>query len=151
MREAAGQTVKSSISHTYLLDTRDDRITATRGFYTKLFQELAGLGGDAKFYKVEAEGQVSRPIVDSVVRSADTLRDWRYIKTDFLRSYQTFSLSARTGLLWGLSRSTLFTDRFQLGGPTSIRSFKANSMGPRDGCMCVSSYGFIYSLRCAHS
>lgn len=74
MREAAGQTVKSSISHSYVLDTRDDRITATRGLYAKLFQELAGLGGDAKFYKVEAEGQISRPIVDKVVRWGNILR-----------------------------------------------------------------------------
>lgn len=69
MREAAGQTLKSSLSHTYTRDTRDDRITATRGYYTKLLQEFAGLGGDASHYKTEAEGQISRPVVDGVVSS----------------------------------------------------------------------------------
>ena len=55
-----------------MYDTRDDRMMATKGVYAKLFQELAGqapglgtgvgLGGDASFYKIEAEGQVSRKV-----------------------------------------------------------------------------------------
>ncbi|KAF8962336.1 surface antigen-domain-containing protein [Flammula alnicola] len=116
MREAAGISTKSALSHSVLFDTRDDRIAATRGVYAKLSQELAGhgLGGDAHFYKIEGEGQVSRKLGDSGV---------------------SVSLAARSGLLWGLGEGgkTLFSDRFQLGGPTSIRSFRANSMGPRDG------------------
>ncbi|EDR02029.1 uncharacterized protein LACBIDRAFT_186162 [Laccaria bicolor S238N-H82] len=111
MREAAGESLKSSISHTYLFDTRDDRMMAKKGVYAKLYHEFAGLGGDASFYKAEAEGQVSRPVSNGV----------------------SISLAARAGLLSSLKGSTLFSDRFQLGGPTSIRSFKANSMGPRDG------------------
>jgi outer membrane protein assembly factor BamA len=39
----------------------------TQGLYTKLFQELAGLGGDASFYKAEAECQISRPLVPGIV------------------------------------------------------------------------------------
>ncbi|GLB39335.1 putative surface antigen [Lyophyllum shimeji] len=109
MRECAGQTLKSALSHTYILDSRDDRFMATRGFYAKVFNEYAGLGGDASFYKGELEGQISRPIVDGV----------------------SLSLAARTGILRGLSKPTLFSDRFQLGGPTSVRAFRANSMGPR--------------------
>ena len=69
MRQEAGESLKSSISHTYTLDTRDDKISATRGGYVKLFHEYAGLGGDAGFYKAEAEGQVSRPITSGLVRS----------------------------------------------------------------------------------
>jgi outer membrane protein insertion porin family len=36
MRESAGVTLKSSISHTWTKDTRDDRIKATRGLYSKV-------------------------------------------------------------------------------------------------------------------
>jgi outer membrane protein insertion porin family len=68
MRESAGQTIKSSLSYSYIVDTRDDRITATRGGYAKFLHEFAGLGGDASFYKTELEGQISRPIIDGVVR-----------------------------------------------------------------------------------
>ena len=40
----------------------------------------------------------------------------------------------RTGLLWRLGEKlTPFSDRFQLGGPSSVRMFRMNSMGPRDG------------------
>jgi len=67
MRESAGQTTKSSLSYSYTVDTRDDRIAATRGKYAKFCHELAGLGGDASFYKTELEGQISRPIVDGMV------------------------------------------------------------------------------------
>ncbi|QRV82047.1 small nuclear ribonucleoprotein hPrp3 [Ceratobasidium sp. AG-Ba] len=40
----------------------------------------------------------------------------------------------RTGFLRPLfGQPSLFNDRFQLGGPTSIRMFRSNEMGPRDG------------------
>ena len=70
MRESAGASLKSSLSHTLLVDTRDDKMAATRGAYGKIYQELAGLvlGGDVSFYKAEAEGQVSRGIGRGVVR-----------------------------------------------------------------------------------
>lgn len=51
------------------MDTRDDKLTATRGSYAKFSHEFAGLGGDANFYKAEVEGQLSRPIFDGVVRA----------------------------------------------------------------------------------
>jgi outer membrane protein insertion porin family len=58
MRESAGVSLKSSLSHTFLLDTRDDKMAATRGAYGKIYQEIAGLAldGDATFYKTETEG-----------------------------------------------------------------------------------------------
>lgn len=71
MREAAGTSVKSSLSHTFMYDTRDDRIAATRGLYGKVYHELAGLalGGDANFYKAEVEGQASRKLWETGVVS----------------------------------------------------------------------------------
>ncbi|PBK71716.1 mitochondrial protein [Armillaria solidipes] len=111
MREAAGTTSKSAVSFTYTLDTRDDRVMSTRGMYGKIYQELAGLGGDASFYKAEAESQLSRPLLPGV----------------------SGSIALRSGIMWALSRPTLFPDRFQLGGPLSVRSFQSNGLGPRDG------------------
>lgn len=46
---------------------------------------------------------------------------------------QTLSFSARAGLLWPFGGPSLFPDRFHLGGPVSVRMFRANGMGPRDG------------------
>ncbi|TFL02734.1 mitochondrial protein [Pterulicium gracile] len=114
MRKEAGETLKSSFSHTYTFDTRDDKLLGSSGFYTKTLNELAGLGGDAQFYKGEVEGHVAR-------------------RLSFLPG-TAMSLTAKSGLLWSFGgRQAPFPDRFQLGGPTSVRSFRANSMGPRDG------------------
>ena len=74
MREAAGSSTKSAISHTWTRDTRDDSIFGTRGSYLRFAQELAGLGGDASFYKTEAQAQLARPLVPGVVR----LHLWRF-------------------------------------------------------------------------
>ncbi|KAI0367215.1 hypothetical protein BV20DRAFT_1037862 [Pilatotrama ljubarskyi] len=111
MREAAGQSIKSSVFHSWTRDTRDDRLLGTRGSYAKLFQEFAGLGGDASFYKTEAHGQLARSLLPGL----------------------TVSFAARTGLLWNLGNKSYFSDRFQLGGPVSVRMFRMNSMGPHDG------------------
>lgn len=68
MREAAGQSVKSSVYHSWTRDTRDDRLLGTRGSYLKFYNELAGVGGDASFYKTEAQGQAARSLFPGVVR-----------------------------------------------------------------------------------
>ncbi|KAG6862327.1 hypothetical protein C0995_016025 [Termitomyces sp. Mi166 len=111
IREAAGQTLKSALSHSFVIDSRNDHLMPTKGYYAKVFNEFAGLGGDASFCKCEVDGQISRPMIDGI----------------------SLSLAARTGILYGINKPTLFSDRFQLGGPLSIRAFRANSMGPRDG------------------
>ncbi|OCH87076.1 hypothetical protein OBBRIDRAFT_796568 [Obba rivulosa] len=111
MREAAGQNIKSAVSHNWVRDTRDDRLVGTRGSYLKFFGEFAGLGGDASHYKTEAHTHFSRALVPGV----------------------TISFAARSGLLWNLARPSLFSDRFQLGGPVNVRMFRANGMGPHDG------------------
>jgi outer membrane protein assembly factor BamA len=49
---------------------------------------------------------------------------------------QSVSLGLKNGILFPFSGTSgarsLFPDRFQLGGPTSVRMFKMNSIGPRD-------------------
>ena len=69
MREAAGQSIKSSVYHSWTRDTRDDRLLGTRGWYSKFFHEFAGLGGDTSFYKAEAQGQLARSLLPGVVRA----------------------------------------------------------------------------------
>jgi outer membrane protein insertion porin family len=114
MRLAAGPSIKSSLSHSWIHDTRDDPtgISGTRGTFMKLSHELAGLGGDAGFYKAEGETRLTRQLIPGT----------------------HLALSARAGSLFSLfGASSRFPDRFQLGGPLSVRMFRASSMGPRDG------------------
>ncbi|KAF7972449.1 hypothetical protein HWV62_17926 [Athelia sp. TMB] len=111
-RLSAGTSLKSALSHTLVRDTRDDPVAGTRGWYTRLHHEFAGLGGDARFHKMEGEGQFSRRLFPGT---------W-------------ISFAARAGHIYRIGDTpSYFSDRFQLGGPLSVRSFRANSMGPRDG------------------
>jgi len=80
MREAAGFSSKSSLSYTYTLDTRQDKVLCTRfdrnslatapGLYLKVHNEIAGLGllgGDAKFYKGQVEAKVGLGVTKGLV------------------------------------------------------------------------------------
>ena len=50
-------------------------------------------------------------------------------------------------MLWTLGgRPSLFPDRFQLGGPTNMRVFRANGMGPRDGRACAPFSLCVFTL-----
>lgn len=114
MRHLAGHSVKSSFSHTFTLDTRDDFSMATQGSLFKTVLEYAGLGGDARHIKTEVQTQFSRCFGDEATFAA--------------------SFAGRAGLLTTLNgRAPAFSDRFQLGGPTSLRMFRYNSLGPKDG------------------
>ncbi|SCV69185.1 BQ2448_2205 [Microbotryum intermedium] len=115
IRNAAGPTLKSSISHTLTRDTRDDLFAPTRGSFLRFKQEYAGLGGDAQFFKMESEGSTSRQV-------------------PLLPPGWAMSFGSRMGWLQPLnaSKTSLFVDRYQLGGPTSMRQFRPNLMGPRD-------------------
>ena len=67
IREAAGPSIKSALSHTFMRDSRDDALLGTKGSYVKLSHELAGLGGDANFYKAEGAAQLARRLIPGVV------------------------------------------------------------------------------------
>ncbi|SGY73837.1 BQ5605_C005g03321 [Microbotryum silenes-dioicae] len=115
IRNAAGPSVKSSLSHTLTRDTRDDLFAPTQGSFLRFKQEYAGLGGDAQFFKTETETSTSRAL-------------------PFCPPGWTLSFGSRTGWLQPLnaSRTSHFIDRYQLGGPTSMRQFRPNSLGPKD-------------------
>ena len=124
----AGDSVKSSISHTWMNDTRDNPILATRGHYNKTNLELAGWGplqGDVAFGKAEAEAQAAIPIPIPGVKDDSGV---------------SFSAGLRGGFLYPLPLGfdtkplpSRINDRFQLGGPTDVRGFRLSGLGPRDG------------------
>ena len=91
LREEAGFSSKSSLSHTWLYDTRNDRAVASGGVHLRSFQvsqmkhtclrsrrvltschdghdkELAGLGGDAAFVKSQLAVQALRRVTSGSV------------------------------------------------------------------------------------
>jgi outer membrane protein insertion porin family len=122
VRADAGDSFKSSITHTWINDKRDYPLLPSSGYFMKTVSELAGFGplkGDAAFFKSEAESQVALPFGDTGI---------------------TLTAGLRGGFLYPLTRpgsttpqATRINDRFQLGGPNSVRGFRLGGLGPHDG------------------
>ena len=111
---AAGNSAISSLRHTFTFDSRNDSLLPSSGSFLRTYQELAGraLGGDVNHMKLFLEGQTN-------------LR---------LASRSALCGSFKFGWLHSFYGATSHVpDRWQLGGPTDVRGFQINGMGPRDG------------------
>lgn len=143
IRDDAGDSAKSSITHTWSLDRRDNPLLPSSGYFSKSTLELAGWGplqGDVAFGKAEVEAQGAIPIPIPGVKG---------------ESGVALSTGFRTGLLYPLPLGTSdeaqlsrVNDRFQLGGPTDVRGFRLSGLGPRDGNDAVG--GDVYAAGSAN-
>lgn len=110
VREQAGHSLKSSIKHTFMRDSRDDPILPSEGTLLKLTQEYSGLGGNARFFKHDLELQTNNKLVlDSVLQ-----------------------LSLAGGIMRPLepNKEIMIIDKFFLGGPLTLRGFNMKGVGP---------------------
>ena len=131
--------VISKVGLTLLRDTRNSFLFTRRGNRTSFSSELAGLGGDVSYAKLEA-------------RTAQFIPTFDYLE-------QTLSIIGRLGTVspYGSSDKVPFYDRFYLGGPETLRGFDFRDVSPRDDddrneSVGGNSYGFIsfeYSFRIA--
>ena len=143
VRADAGDSVKSSVFHSWVNDKRDNPLLPSCGYYAKTFNEVAGLGplkGDVAFWKSEIESQGALPIPIPGIK-------WD--------SGISFTTGFRAGLLYPLglgsgSRPQLsrVNDRFLLGGPTDVRGFRLCGLGPHDGADAVG--GDVYAAGSAN-
>ncbi|KAK4495894.1 hypothetical protein PRZ48_013162 [Zasmidium cellare] len=128
VRADAGDSFKSSVSHTWTHDSRDIPMLPSKGFLFKTTSEIAGVGplkGDVAFGKFEAESQAAVPIPIPGIKG---------------ESGVSFTAGLRGGILAPLPLGgqdnpapSRINDRFQLGGPTDVRGFRISGLGPRDG------------------
>jgi outer membrane protein insertion porin family len=138
VRKDAGDTVKSSITHTWLADRRNHPFLHSQGYLLKTTSEIAGwgpLGGDVAFWKSEIETAGAVPIPIPGVQGDSGI---------------SLTSSFRAGMMYPLpvgfsstSQPSRINDRFQLGGPTDVRGFKMSGLGPRDGSDAVG--GDVYA------
>lgn len=143
IREAAGDSVKSSITHTWTHDQRDYPILPSRGYYAKTSSEIAGwgpLGGDVAFWKSEVEAQGAMPIPVPGVKGDSGV---------------SFTSGLRAGILYPLPlgldskpEPSRLNDRFQIGGPADVRGFRLSGLGPRDGADALG--GDVYAAGSAN-
>jgi len=109
--------LKSSIRYAFVKDKRDNSIIPTMGHAFTASAELAGLGGDAQFLKLEGAASYHKTILDKC----------------------TANMGIRGGLISPLGRyCSLFSDkitricdRVRCGGDLISRGYK-DGIGPRD-------------------
>lgn len=130
VRQDAGDTIKSSIRHTFYRERRDNPQLPQDGYMIRSKWELAGLGplgGDGSFSKGELEMSGAIPLPLPGVQG---------------RSGASIGAGLRMGMLYplisgvdanGYAKPSRINDRFQLGGPTDVRGFKLGGLGPHDG------------------
>ena len=110
IKDQKGKTVVSMIGQDLIYDKRDSRLNPTNGYYTSFSTDLAGLGGDTKFFRIDVTAIKYFPVVEDVV----------------------FSLRADGGYIWGLGGGRLrINDRYFLGDRT-LRGFAYGGVGARD-------------------
>ncbi len=100
------------ISGSWTTDSRDSRLLPTRGGLTRLGADLAVPLGDLSYYKLSARHN----------RFFSLWRDW------------IVSLDGEVGYGDGYADSDRLPliENFFAGGPTTVRGFEANTLGPRD-------------------
>lgn len=109
VREQEGTSSSSLIAQEIVYDRRDSRLDPTQGFVTRLKTDVAGLGGNRKYYRLRASGSQFYSLAEDVVLSG----------------------LGEAGLIGGFDQSVRINDRFFLGGDT-MRGFAYGGIGPRD-------------------
>ncbi len=110
LKEAQGSFLTSLFGYTLSYNTLDNYRTPTAGVFAELRQDFAGVGGDNHFLRTTGDIRVYREIFDQVV--------------GFVRF--------QGGDLEPLGNNPLrIVDNFNLG-PSLVRGFAPNGIGPRD-------------------
>lgn len=106
----------SLLGATAAYDKRDNPLNPSSGFYTALDYRLASdaIGSDANFQSVLVAGSIIEPL-------------------EFLSPALRLALNARAGSSWAFAGSSAIpiSQRYFLGGRTTVRGYRENSLGPR--------------------
>jgi outer membrane protein insertion porin family len=106
-----GTRLTSSLGYSVTYSTIDNTTSPTEGWYFKLNQDFAGVGGDARYVKTTGDARVYNPILPG--------SDWIGM------------LKVTGGNITGLGQQVATSDNFFLGGET-IRGFAPWGFGPRE-------------------
>lgn len=109
VKDQEGRNVTSLVGHALTYDKRNNVFDPSEGYYLRLAQDIAGLGGDSKFFRNEAQAGWYYPVYPKWV----------------------FSVSGTMGNVLGLDGDLKIQDRFFVGGK-SLRGFDTAGIGPRD-------------------
>lgn len=110
IRDQEGKYTTSLVGHALMYDRRDNRFDPTSGYYVRLSQDFAGLGGDAKYVRNELRSGYFMPVLKD---------DW------------VLQFLGRGGYIWGWDQDVRINDRFFKGG-RDLRGFDSGGIGARD-------------------
>lgn len=110
IQEEEGSRSTSLVGQTFTYDRRDVRFLPSEGYYLRLDQDVAGLGGDNRFLRHEGRADFYYPFTPDIV----------------------LNLGASAGYIFGFAGEDVrLSNRFFIGG-NSLRGFQFGGIGPRD-------------------
>lgn len=110
IKEASGKTVTSLAGMTFTYNTLDSTRDPRSGIYAELKPDVAGLGGDSKYFRITADARYYRELYDDFIGIAR-------VQGGHIRAIGDQDLR--------------IVDNFFLG-PTLVRGFAPSGIGPRD-------------------
>jgi outer membrane protein insertion porin family len=117
LADEEGSRITSAITLGVTRDSRDNIQSPNKGGFTVLTLDFAGLGGDSRFVKMVGTTTYFKPIWFGHILSG--------------RAEAGYGFAWSEDGLTGNKELPVF-ERFYLGGPNSIRSFKARKVSPVD-------------------
>ncbi|MEN3930783.1 outer membrane protein assembly factor BamA [Microvirga sp. W0021] len=110
IKEAVGKTLTSLAGVTLTYNTLDNTRDPRNGLYVEVKPEVAGLGGDSKFFRVTGDARYYRELTDDIVGMVR-------LQGGHIRAFG--------------GKDLRIVDNFFLG-PTLVRGFAPSGIGPRD-------------------
>lgn len=110
IQQQAGVRVTSTVAQALTYDARDSKVDPTEGLVARIGTDVAGVGGQARYYKLRVGGTYYYPVIDKWI----------------------FSLLGEAGYIhgWG-GEAVRINERFYIGGD-NLRGFADSGIGPRD-------------------
>ncbi|MFA7428633.1 MAG: outer membrane protein assembly factor BamA [Rhodospirillaceae bacterium] len=109
IKDSLGSTTLSMVSQTLTYDRRDSLVDPREGYFARLSNDLAGIGGDENFFRTTVDGGQYFPITDDV----------------------TLAVQGSAGIVAGFGKDVRFNRNYYLGGD-SLRGFEYGGASPRD-------------------
>lgn len=111
IKEQIGDYITSSVTNSLTYDKLDSRVIPKNGFISSVSNEYAGVGGNNKFLKYEANTKTFK---------------------SFFSNKVTLKVSASVGTIQGANgKKVRISDRFSVGD-YNLRGFAGGGIGPRD-------------------
>ncbi len=111
LEQQEGTTLISSITPSIARDSRNNRLNPSGGSVNSLEVEIAGLGGESRFYRIVGASTWYYPLPTGLTGLVKT-------RVGFASEYGGENLPV--------------SERFFLGGPTTVRGFGFRDIGPED-------------------